>query len=117
MGEDILDKLSAEREIKTIGRIGGGGGVVMMSCDIVQEAINEIARLREERRWIPVGERLPELRSRVLVAWGYEEDHEQSVSQAWHDRPGLFTDQEDEEFPGVTHWQPLPAPPNGGEVE
>lgn len=73
------------------------------------EADNE--RLREERRWVPVGERLPELNSSVLVACGYPEDEEQTVSQAWHYRPGLFTNLEDMEFPGVTHWQPLPPGP------
>lgn len=77
----------------------------------------EVARLREERRWIPVGERLPEVDSEVLVAWSYEEDKEQVVSQAWRNHLGKFVSLEDIEFFGVTHWMPLPAPPKGGEVE
>ena len=79
--------------------------------DEIHELQAEIARLREERRWVPVGERLPELDSSVLVAWGYPEDEEQTVSQAWHYHLGLFTNLEDMEFHGVSHWQPLPPGP------
>lgn len=83
---------------------------------LLRDAASEIARIREERRWIPVEERLPELDSEVLVAWSYEEDKEQVVSQAWRNHLGKFVSLEDIEFLGVTHWQPLPAPPKDGEV-
>jgi len=77
----------------------------------------EITRLREERRWIPVTERMPEADSTVLVSWRYGEGPEQVAAQAWYDRHGRFTTAGVVEFPNVTHWQPLPAPPSEGEVE
>ena len=87
------------------------------ASEVVSWAISEIDRLREERRWIPVEERLPEVGSSVLVAWSHEEDKNQAISQAWYDPLGKFMSLEDMEFPNVTHWQPLPAPPSEGEVE
>ena len=75
----------------------------------------EIARLREERRWVPVGERLPHVGpdEKVLVAWRYEDEPKESlvVSEAWHLRLGLFLDKEEFEFPGVKFWMPLPPGP------
>lgn len=109
--DDIVDRL----RIAETAPLDADGKVSLFL--VLQDARAEIARLRKKRQWIPVGERLPELDSSVLVAWNYGEDKEQAVSQAWHHRHGLFTSLEDMEFPGVTHWQPLPAPPNGGEVE
>ncbi len=82
----------------------------------------EIARLREERRWIPVGERLPDLDVEVLVwqqgytAIGWREH------RPWYTVPKtIWTlgDELDKGYPPekITHWMPLPAPPKGGEVE
>ena len=48
---DILDRLDLvlnESELKTIGRIGGGGGIFMVPSDVVEEAAGEIRRLRAE---------------------------------------------------------------------
>lgn len=67
----------------------------------------EIASLREERRWIPVEERLPQPGDTVLMLM----DGKDPVS-GWYEN-GHFHNAYDE--PNVTHWQPLPAPPNGGE--
>ena len=63
-----------------------------------QEARAEIARLREERRWIPVGERLPENDNLVDVA-GPRGD-----SVGWYQ--GREFDFPDQVFQGpVTHWR------------
>ena len=51
-----------------------------------------------ERRWIPVGERLPEEECRCLVAI------DGGVRSATYYPPGKFQ-------PEITHWQPLPEPP------
>lgn len=66
----------------------------------------ELAKLREERRWIPVGERLPEDNARVLV-WltdivgAYTKIDTDRINYNRWVRWGQY----------VTHWMPLPEPP------
>ena len=77
-------------------------------ADMIEIACDEIARLREERRWVPVGERLPPDNVAVLC-WvdgcGAE--------MAWREKEQWFLS-----FAGYrisdstyTHWQPLPPGP------
>ena len=79
-------------------------------ADMVEIAHDEIARLREERRWVPVGERLPADNVAVLC-WvdgcGAE--------MVWRKKGQWFLS-----FAGYpisdftyTHWQPLPPGPEG----
>lgn len=67
-------------------------------------------------RWIPVTERLPEYDVRVLVTdvrsenhyvgiWTREKDPDDG-SDCWFDSAGWWS-----AFDEVTHWQPLPEPP------
>jgi hypothetical protein len=72
----------------------------------------EIARLREERRWISVGERLPDDLRRVMVmAPGlYGAQVAWLLNGKWHDGIGYPDDAIDCR---VTHWQPLPPGPEG----
>ena len=68
-------------------------------ADMVEIACAEIARLREERRWISVGERLPDGEEWVDVAglWG--------DSVGWHDGEE-WRNVEEDQFPSeVTHWR------------
>ena len=81
----------------------------------------EIARLREERRWIPVGERLPE---HCDIVWVYD-GTDVVIGEYWGtwesygascDREGLNS----KTLAGITHWAeivPPQPPPKGGEVE
>ena len=71
----------------------------------------KISRLKGEREWIPVSKRLPENGERALVALMYDEVnigvYNAKISQ-W-EIDGLF-------FSGgkldwVSHWKPLPEPP------
>ena len=67
--------------------------------------LQEIARLREERRWIPVGERLPYHDEWVDVAgwWG--------DSVGWYEHSG-WRNVEEDPFPSeVTHWRKRPPGP------
>jgi len=93
-------------------------------ADMVEIAHDEIARLREERRWVPVGERLPELNEAnrfcfnclVCCTHGnvcemtYEintyakQERNRQPRWKWE---GMISMRE------VTHWQPLPPGPEG----
>lgn len=73
----------------------------------MEEAASEIKRLRSERRWIPVSERLPNDDCRVLCWDGTRvsevhfharaKESDQWYSFAGHESP--------------SHWMPLPEPP------
>jgi hypothetical protein len=92
----------------------------------VNHAADEIERLRDERRWIPVSERLPEEYKTVLVAINGsvsagEVRFPDSDSECGMDEPWwmVFKDKRDMSpewaslvsLNDVTHWMPLPEPP------
>jgi hypothetical protein len=59
-----------------------------------------------DNQWIPVGERLPEDDDPVLVSWrGY------MVGIAWFTKKGKWRDIEGKFPETVTHWMPMPLPP------
>ena len=76
--------------------------------ELMDEAAAEIARLREERRWIPVGERLPADNVAVLCCGdGIGAEMVWREQGKWHlsfvgTQIGPST---------YTHWQPLPPGP------
>lgn len=83
-----------------------GGSLAEMAIDLIRTQEKRIAELESERRWIPVAEKLPEHCVTVLsyngVAIGT--DFYDEVFETWYsdlDRP----------LPMVTHWRPLPDPP------
>jgi len=76
--------------------------------DHANRAEAEVARLRAERRWIPVEERLPEDNEWVLGADRCWRGHPYRAWLYHHALRDLFV----YEF---SHWMPLPEPPEGGE--
>lgn len=87
-------------------------------ADAVEQMAAEIARLREERRWVPVGERLPEIDVPVFV-WQQGCDF---TAIGWREhRPYYIVpetiwtlgDELDKGYPPekITHWIPLPPGP------
>ncbi len=89
-------------------------------ADMVELACDEIARLREERRWVSVGERLPEIDVPVLVrqqgceyhaiGWREHRPHYIVPETIW-----TLGDELDKGYPPekITHWMPLPPGPEG----
>ena len=72
-----------------------------MNHDLIRKLREEIRVLREERRWIPVGERLPPDEVWVDVASRFGDCH----CLAWHDGEG-WINVEGSSFPSeVTHWR------------
>jgi hypothetical protein len=67
----------------------------------------EIVPLYRSPRWITVGERLPEKHTAVLVHTDMDGNHAASFDgEEWFcDYGGAWL------FPNVTHWMPLPEPP------
>ena len=75
-----------------------------------------IERLQAERRWIPVSERLPEIYEPVLTIYftlGGASQHEIRVRVA--DDKWTSVHEEDLNYSSnvLTHWMPLPKPPEG----
>ena len=71
---------------------------------------SRIAELEEAQRWIPVGERLPELYETVFVVIydGFENNSE--VARLTYLGNGNWWSWESERYV-VTHWMPMPALP------
>ena len=68
--------------------------------------------VREQRRWIPVSERLPEIGVRVLTLDKWKHIHDRKLYQ--YMSSGLvFTPDGLKPGNDVTHWMPLPQPPKG----
>ena len=68
----------------------------------------ELAALREANRWIPVGERLPDEYEDVLVVYAESVREAYMVLDSdagpqWHGNDWVLLN--------VTHWRPMPAPP------
>jgi hypothetical protein len=77
----------------------------------LEQAASEIERLRAERRWIPVEERLPEDRQTVIACFPPVRSGDPTdvcaatfnKAQGWFAMEhGCYT---------ATHWMPLPEPP------
>lgn len=97
-----------------------------MALEVIEELLDEVKRLREENRWIPTSERLPdqELEAEPKDAdgkpllGGYEciaqIEGAKRPAALWYchiDGEGVWTDESGENFYRVTHWKPMPKGP------
>ncbi len=102
---DIVDVL---RSIGFSALSPNADSSALMLHQCVSIAANEIEQLRKERRWIPVGESLPEPGKSVLVSTP------QGICNAvYGDESGTDPYWMVFDFGEVepTHWMPLPEPP------
>lgn len=98
-----------------IGVMGGTADCVskllLEAAAGLEEQRKRIAELEEQRRWIPVTERLPDKDGFYIVVmngdiWG-EPDVWSSTACGFYD--GRW----DEDGATISHWMPLPEPPKG----
>lgn len=67
----------------------------------------------KDNKWISVDDEMPESGENVLC---FPVDNETGAMEvACFDGFFYYADMEDSIFEGITHWQPLPQPPEGGE--
>jgi len=100
---DIVDRL--RREVVWESDVG----------DVLNAAADEIDRLRNERRWIPVAEQLPDTPSGewqihgvCVMAWSKSNGHD----TAFFERDEKYGNRWSWEcVSDPTHWMPLPEPP------
>lgn len=98
---DALLRLKVETGSLACAGCGHEHNCSLQGCNILREAVAAI-REKEERRWIPVTERLPDIGIEVLV---YSEDDGICVDYCDGDSFVCYY---------VTHWMPLPKPPKEG---
>ena len=84
----------------------------LYAADRLEELETELSKLKEQQRWIPVTERLPEDDDDVLImssgsiSMGYYSVY----NEYWADYINVYNSD-------VTHWMPLPEPPKEEENE
>lgn len=83
------------------------------AASALEAADKELAELREANRWIPVSERLPEKEGDYLGYYSLEK-----VTFKARYRHGEWSALSNESYSAlwrVTHWKPMPEPPQKGE--
>ena len=110
--------LDAVREMETEAPgVGLCGFVFKVLREEVEKIIAERDALEAEQEWISVGESLPKPETEVMVA--FDDGEVWCVWQNWEalreeceDNPFEYAmDSEWEKWHTVTHWRPLPKPP------
>lgn len=96
--------------------LGESGAVESWNTRPTEDAqAAEIERLREAARWIPVGERLPEKGQRVIIfarnGWIGPATYFRVFSESPADLTDYWKHDAGDEVWHVTHWRPLPEPP------
>lgn len=85
----------------------------LVQYSLVQAIIADMPTLTPPNEWISVEERLPDSQADVLVVAFWHENWQTMIG--WHSDTGkkwrVITPHGEMEPGGVTHWMPLPAPP------
>ena len=106
---DIVEVL--RRPLETISQCRR---MLYVTAEVAEIAAAEIVKLREERRWVPVAERLPAVQGDdVLTARGPWEDGGYSIGIGWWNGECWMSYGSERDMPSVAFWQPLPPGPEG----
>lgn len=108
-------KYSEELHKRVLQRIHDQGEVISFGTPLVECLLDEITRLQEERRWIPVSERLPKKKGEYLTVTEGARNQYGDVS-IWVEPVEFYSECGHwgcgiDRF--VTHWMPLHMPPKG----
>jgi hypothetical protein len=104
-------KENVEFILECLDRSVKNQGWFEINCDNAEILQAEITRLQSEARWIPVSDRLPELKTDDLVLCVIKND----MRGTWVDTRTFWV--ASKLFSGssqVTHWKYLPTPPTEG---
>lgn len=117
--DEINERLRADNGDSWRALAEGAQEELISLADRVSQAEAEVERLREARRWIPIGERMPAPKQEVSLRLGQVVVGPKIVQGYWD---GMFwymrgygTSLPIEPFSIITHWLPLPEPPKEGD--
>lgn len=108
LGDDLTEAADRiEAQAKEIEKLRGQNEQLREAAALVAKESVELL----ERRWIPVEERLPELETPVLVLDRRRNQMVRTLRKLSSDKEPVF--RPDGLAPGkhITHWMPLPEPP------
>jgi hypothetical protein len=112
---DLIDRDAVLSKLKNHADLFKGGTVHddIVRRDEATAAIAEIINAPAVNRWIPCSERLPEIDKDVLVYYTLWKDNPIHIAHLQYDC--MLFESSDGEFnfkaSAVTHWMPLPEPP------
>ena len=84
------------------------------AASLIERLTAENAALREKQRWIPVTERMPELEVSVLVLDRRGNMIVRTLRRLVSDKEAVFRPDGLAPRKNITHWMPLPEPPEEG---
>ena len=117
MTDSIYKKIKDALDLAIMANVGvtftpPDAFALLVIMESLEKLRSELAALREQVRWIPVSEKLPEDYESVLIftgaiiTYGF---HNSNIPQWAGD--GIFY--HSDWYNQVTHWMPLPQPPEG----
>ena len=100
-------------KVLIVGGQRSGGKTIALAMELLKQKVEAAPTIDPAPQWIPVTERLPEERVEVLV-WSRCGFHETAVYLGIPGKWRITWNHDLLEEGTVTHWMPLPKPPEDG---